>query len=210
MKQTLFCLTIAVACTFGITAQAQDTTTQPPATDTSTDTPVTDTATNEEEFPVASQEPQPGQLYLNAEHGPWELRCFKAPKDAEEGSKEACHLFQKLSDDKGNEAGIVEIQRLPKGQKAAAGVTFTSPLGSLLTAGVVLRIDSGKATAYQYLFCDEVGCTSRFGLTQAQVTSMRKGANGKITIGSISAPKKPINLKVSLNGFTAAWKSLER
>jgi len=217
MKQTLLYLTIAAACALGVTASAQETKTETPAADTVIEAPVADTATtdkttvaSEEEFPVASDEPQPGQLYKNTDHGPWELRCFKAPKDAEEGFKEVCHLFQKLADENGNEAGIIEIQRLADGQKAAAGVNFTSPLGSLLTAGVVMRIDSGKGTPYQYLFCDEIGCTSRFGLTKGQVASMRKGANGKITIGSISAPKKPINLIMSLSGFTAAWKALER
>ncbi|HID36165.1 MAG TPA: invasion associated locus B family protein, partial [Ghiorsea sp.] len=102
----------------------------------------------------------------------------------------------------------VNIQRLPDGGKAAAGVDFASPLGSLLTAQVVMRVDSGKAKRYPYTWCDQYGCFARFGLTHAEIKNMQKGAKSKITIVAVADPKKPITLTMSLKGFTAAWKSI--
>ncbi len=206
MKQTIYSLTIALAFALSPAAYAQDaaSTEAPKAEETAPET--TKAA---EEFPVAGEvaEPKPGQLYLREQQGTWEVRCAKA---AEEGQKEACHLYQQLDDEDGNKLAIVEIQRLPEGKKAAAGVIFTSPLGSVLTVGVKLRIDTGKVQPYPYLFCDEIGCTSRFGLTGGQVASMRKGANATVTIAAISSPDDPIKLKMSLTGFTAAWNALAK
>ena len=215
MKQTFFYLTIAAMCSFGLSAQAQDTssteTQASEATATQAQTTETaDTQTAEQEYPVAdeNQEPLPGQVYLRETHGAWEVRCIKAAEDAEEGSKELCRLYQLLNDEQGIDVAEVNIQRLPEGGAAAAGVDFASPLGSLLSADVLMRIDSAKAKRYRYSRCDQYGCFARFGLTGKELTNLKKGSNAHLTIVAYSAPKTPIKLTMSLKGFTAAWNSV--
>ncbi len=207
MKQTLIYLSTAIALATGSAAFAQDTATETPKTDTAQQP----AAPTDEQFPVAEEnpEPQPGQLYVRETHGDWQVHCVKAAEDAPEGTKEVCGLYQLLKDGDGIDVAEINMRRLPKGGKAAAGVDFASPLGSLLTAQVVMRIDSGKAKRYPYNWCERLGCFSRFGLTQGEINNMKKGIKATFTIAAISDPKKPITLDMSLKGFTAAWNAID-
>ncbi len=209
MKQTLIYLSTAIALAASSAVYAQDTAGETPKA-TTEDTAQKPAPVTDEQFPVAdeNQEPQPGQLYARETHGDWQVHCVKAPTDAPEGTKESCGLYQLLKDDQGIDVAEINMRRLPKGGKAAAGVDFASPLGSLLTAQVVMRVDSGKAKRYPYNWCERLGCFARFGLTHAEIKNMKKGVKATITIAAISDPKKPINLKMSLKGFTAAWNAL--
>jgi invasion protein IalB len=100
------------------------------------------------------------------------------------------------------------IEVLPAGGQAAAGVTFVSPLLTLLTAQMSWRIDSGKNRRYPFNWCENAGCFARFGLTGADVNAMKKGANATVTVVSIVNPQKPIELTLPLTGFTAAFNSI--
>ena len=220
MKHALIFATLAALCAFAPMSLAQETTTEEAVTEesvtdeTATEEAVTETAEQAEpettqlddEFPVAedSDEPKEGQLYVREAHGSWEVRCVKAAGD----EPEACRLYQLLQDQNGASVAEIDFQKLPEGGKAVAGVDFASPLGTLLTEQVVMRIDSGKAKKYQFGWCDQYGCFSRFGLTGEELANLKKGANAHITIVSVALPEEPINLTVSLTGFTAAWNAL--
>ena len=179
---------------------AQETT-----SDTSTET-ASEEAQPSEKFLVAEDlnEPQIGQGYLNATHEKWEVRCIKA----EEGVKEECRLFNLLSDKEGNAIAQIDMQSLPKGNKAVAGIEIATPLGSMLTAQIQLKIDAGKSKRYPYLWCDSQGCYGRFGMTAGEIASMKKGAKAVVTIVSVGAPDEPILMELSLKGFTAAWNQI--
>ncbi|MCP5089010.1 MAG: invasion associated locus B family protein [Rhodobacteraceae bacterium] len=215
MKRVILSLSVAALCAFAPMSQAQetptvkptteDTTTQETGTQETTET-TTEANTQDEAFPVAEEndEPKVGDLYVQDEHGDWEVRCIRGEGDA----AEACRIYQLLLDTDGARVAEINIQPLPKGGKAVAGVDFATPLGTLLTAKVVMRVDSGKATSYQYNWCDQYGCFSRFGFTAAEIAALKKGAAATVTIRSVSLPEEPINLKVSLTGFTAAWRAV--
>lgn len=211
MKHSISLLALAAFLALAPAAHAQDATTGEAATQTAeppkTDAPKPET---DEVFPVAEEnpEPLPGQIYLRETHGDWEVRCVKAAADAEPDSKEVCRLYQLLNDQDGIDVAEINIRRLPDGGKAAAGVDFASPLGSLLTAQVTMRVDSGKAKRYPYSWCDQYGCFSRFGLTGQEIAQMKKGAKATVVIAAVSAPQKPITLTMSLKGFTAAWNAV--
>lgn len=159
----------------------------------------------QEEFQTAEElaENAPGSAYIRETHGDWEMRCLRA----EEGQPEECRLYQLLRD---QESPVAEfsLQVLPEGGKAVAGVEFATPLGTLLTANVVMRIDGGNAKQYPYSWCDQLGCYSRFGLTAGEIDAMKKGAVGNMRIVSIASRDKPIELGLSLTGFTAAFNAL--
>lgn len=187
------------------TTETTDTTTQTETTQTETAPAAENTATNSE-FPVAEEDgpPQEGQGYLKEEHGQWQVRCIKAP----EGEEEVCRLFNLLSDKDGNSIAQLDMQALPKGSKAVAGIDMATPLGTLLTAQLVMKIDTSKAKRYPYTWCDNLGCYARFGMTAAEIEAMKKGVTAVVTIASVAAPDEPLALELSLSGFTAAWTAI--
>ena len=148
---------------------------------------------------VQASKPAIGEGYLREKYGEWELRCIKA----EVMKDEECRVFNFLVDQDGNTIAQLDMQFLSTSGKAVAGVDIATPLGSLLTAQVVLKIDAGKAKRYPYTWCDQQGCYARFGMTQEEIDAMKRGAKANVTILSVAAPDQPLSMDRSLSGFTA-------
>jgi invasion protein IalB len=168
----------------------------------------TDTS-NSTEFKTAEElvqasKPAIGEGYLREKYGEWELRCIKA----EVMKDEECRVFNFLVDQDGNTIAQLDMQFLSTGGKAVAGVDIATPLGSLLTAQVVLKIDAGKAKRYPYTWCDQQGCYARFGMTQEEIEAMKRGAKANVIISSVAAPDQPLSMDLSLSGFTAVWNAI--
>ncbi len=155
-----------------------------------------------EAFPVAPKaEPQPGQVYIAAEHDDWQVSCVKAPA----GQTDPCQAFQRVTDDQGNPVAEISVLKLPEGGPAAAGVTVLTPLGTLLTANLAFAIDGGAPRLNPFIVCGVEGCLSRFGLPAEDLEKMKKGKAARLTIRAANQPNVPIVLTVSLKGFTAAF-----
>ena len=73
----------------------------------------------------------------------------------------------------------------------------------------MFRVDQGRAQQFQYSFCVESGCVARFGLNQGQVDAMKAGNNLTLTVSAINVQENPIELTISLAGFTAAYAALQ-
>ncbi|PIB24645.1 hypothetical protein BFP76_05540 [Amylibacter kogurei] len=215
MKLTVCSITLALGMTASSLAMAQSDETETPTTETpATEAPATPTEApaeseaapaQNETFPVASDddgEVQLGQEFIRETHGDWQVRCIKGDE------ADACSLYQLLKDSDGNSVAEFNVVALPKGSQAVAGVTFITPLGTLLPSGAKMRIDSGKVRNYEYSWCEKSGCISRFGLPNSELDALKKGANAVMTITSVGAPDKPIPLAVSLTGITAAWDAI--
>lgn len=151
---------------------------------------------------TGSGDPAEGEVLevIRETFGDWEIRC--APEGAD------CFMYQLALDDEESPVAEVSILKLPEGSEAVAGATVVSPLGTLLTAGVVLQIDSGEQRQYPFTWCSQVGCFARFGLTQETIAAMKRGRGGSMTLVSVAAPDEPLALDLSLTGFTAAFDSL--
>ena len=139
---------------------------------------------------------------MREKHGEWNVTC------TEVDGTELCKLYHLFTDGQGNSVAELTIEVLPAGGQAAAGVTFVSPLLTLLTAQMSWRVDAGKNRRYPFNWCENAGCFARFGLTGADVNAMKKGATATVTVVSIVNPKKPIELTLPLTGFTAAFNSI--
>jgi invasion protein IalB len=133
--------------------------------------------------------------------GDWQVRC--APDGKE------CFMYQLAVDEAKKPVAEVSILKLPEQSEADAGVTVVTPLGTLLTAGVIVQIDGGEQRQYPFAWCSQVGCFSRFGLAKTSIDSLKRGKAGKITLVSVGRPEQPVVLALSLSGFTAAFDSLE-
>ena len=134
-------------------------------------------------------------------YGDWQVRC------APDGNE--CFMYQLALDEAKSPVAEVSILKLPDGAEAVAGVTVVTPLGTLLTSGVVLQVDAGEKRQYPFAWCSQVGCFSRFGLAKTTVDGMKRGKAGTLTLISVGKPESPVTLKLSLSGFTAAFDSLQ-
>ncbi len=141
-----------------------------------------------------------GRTYTREEHEAWEVRCIRT-----ESGSDPCQLYQLLEDEDGNSVAEISIFPLPEGNQAAAGATIVTPLETLLTAQVALRVDSGEVKRYPFTFCANIGCISRVGFTANDIASMRRGANATLQIRPATAPDQTVDLTISLAGFTAGY-----
>jgi invasion protein IalB len=141
------------------------------------------------------------RIKLRETHGDWELRC--APDESE------CFMYQLARDQNGNPVAEINIVRLEEGSPAEAGVTVLTPLGTLLRPGLTLAVDDGERRSFPFLWCDASGCFSRFALGTEEVDALRQGTSARLTVFSVGAPQTPVDLSVSLVGFTAAISALE-
>ena len=141
-----------------------------------------------------------GDTYLAETFEAWEMRCVRMP----DGS-DPCQLYQLLMDEEGNSVAEISIFGLPEGGEAAAGATIITPLETLLTEQITLRVDGGAAKRYPFTWCGAIGCISRVGFTAAEIESFRRGAQATLVIVPAAAPDQDVTLSISLLGFTAGY-----
>jgi invasion protein IalB len=77
------------------------------------------------------------------------------------------------------------------------------PTGRTIPAGIAMQIDDGQAQKMNYAVCLPDRCIAEAPLTDELVASMKKG--GDVTFTSVNFQNKPNPIKISLEGFTAAY-----
>lgn len=157
-------------------------------------------AAEQEATAEETDEPKTGSYYAKSTHQDWTIRCIRA----EEGT-DPCELYQLLKDSEGNSVAEMTLIPLSNGD-VAAGATMVVPLETDLTRGLSLSIDNGEMRGYPFSFCAPVGCVSRMGFTDGEVNELKRGAKATISLLPFGAdPENPVNLDLSLSGFTAAF-----
>ena len=69
-------------------------------------------------------------------------------------------------------------------------------------------MDGSQGRRYPYTFCAAIGCVARFGMSQADVNAFKAGNAATLTVVPARAPDQKVQVKVSLNGFTAGFNAL--
>lgn len=141
-----------------------------------------------------------GDTYVEEVFDDWEMQCVRV----EDGS-DPCQLFQLLQDEEGNSVAEISMFGLPDGGEAAAGATIITPLETLLTQQIAMRIDGGAVKRYPFTWCSAIGCVARVGFTAEEIANFRRGAEATLTIVPAAAPDQQVNLTISLIGFTAGF-----
>ena len=162
--------------------------------------PATDAAT-----PPAASAEGPGTTYIAKTEGDWQVQCLRT-----EDGKDPCEIFQLLTDKDGNKVASISVMALASDKEAVAGATITTPLESLLTAGVKLQIDDQKPIALPYNFCSRGGCFANVALRPAELDLFKKGTKIGMTVVPVAAPDKKVDLTISLKGFTAAFDAMSK
>lgn len=169
---------------------APATTTETPAEVPAATTPATEA--------TPSGEPQVGEYYVKSTHSDWTIRCIKADQGVD-----PCELYQLMKDGEGN--SVAEMTMIPLGGEVAAGATLVAPLETDLISAINFRVDSANPRVYPFNFCTQIGCISRMGFTSAELTALKRGGKATVTLLPFGGdPNNPVNLELSLAGFTAS------
>lgn len=201
-KSFVTTLALCLAATAGFAQDATAPATPAPATG---DAPAaTAPATPETPAPAQAAPAQPadgpGSSYIAKTIDDWSLQCFRA-----ESGEDPCQMYQLLKDAKGNSVADMSMVALPAGGKAVAGATIMTPLETLLTANLQLAIDNQQPKVYPFTFCAPPGCFARIGLTTEELAAFKKGNKVTMTIVPVATPNQPVQVTISLKGFTSAF-----
>lgn len=142
---------------------------------------------------------QAGQVYLAETMAPWQLRCTKTTS-----GKDPCQIFQALLNAEGAAVAEFNMFAVPDGAGAAAGAVIIVPLETALDRGLILKVDDKEARGWGFDFCNSYGCVVRAGFTAAELEEMRAGTNAVLSITPMATPNTPVELTLSLEGFSAA------
>jgi len=137
-------------------------------------------------------------------YGDWEVAC------AQSGSP--CIMAQIGNDSKGTPILEMSLRKLPatqsvQGVEVVAVTDIITPLAVVLTAGLVMRIDSSDEQRAPYQICTAQGCLVREPLTVEAVNRFKKGGKAKLTV--VSAEQGPVDVTISLTGFTKAYQNIK-
>ena len=186
-----------------------------PAPATGTETPPADPAVIQGDAPAATSDGlslgKPatadgiGSTYTQETFVDWQLRCVRTAD-----GNDPCQLYQLLKDNSGNAVAEISLFVLPEGQQAVAGATIVTPLETLLTEDITLKVDAGAAKRYPFTWCSAIGCIARVGFTAPDVAALKAGSKATITIVPVAAPDQKVELNVSLNGFTLGYEAVSK
>ncbi|WP_405405505.1 invasion associated locus B family protein [Paracoccus sp. Ld10] len=145
----------------------------------------------------------PGSYYAKSEHGDWTIRCIRADQ-----GKDPCEMYKLLTDEDENPVAELTMVPLSNGD-VAAGATLVAPLETDLIDGLGFQVGTGEMRGYPFSFCAPVGCIARLGFTAQELTGMKAGSNATVQLLPFGGdPDSPVQLSMSLAGFTAAFDEL--
>jgi len=147
-----------------------------------------------------------GDTYFLAQYDDWSIKCIKAPED----QPDPCQLYQQLLDINSNPVADIHIFILSDGVNTQAGASLMTPLETLLTENILFSIDNGPIKVYEFSFCNVSGCVARMRLTEEDLSKFKLGNWAQAKIFSARNPNMEVTASLSLKGFTAALKSLNR
>ena len=137
--------------------------------------------------------------------GDWRVICGA-------DGESACAMTQLGKDPQGSPAIEFVVRKVDEekaeidGVKIAAVADIITPLGVLLEFGLRLTIDSGEERGAPFRICQQHGCLVREPLSSDVIANLKKGNAAKVTVAAEGAG--PIDIEISLNGFTKAFNSL--
>ena len=141
---------------------------------------------------------------VKATHGDWEIRCS-------EGDKSVCVMSQIGKTADGKSALEVRIRKLEEaktkdGKVIPAAIQITTPLGSILRAGVRVQIDASEPRTGKFEVCVPSGCVVRDAMSEEFLSQLMSGNSATLTFGLLQQGE--VVTTISLKGFTKAFKAL--
>ena len=161
-------------------------------------------------YPIFSQDNNNSDILISneeikAEYGNWLQICEK--------EKNQCVGVQFALDVEGERAARFIIERIIQSTETVADslITIFVPYEAnvpILPNGITLAVDSAEPFTEQFLFCDQLGCTSQFGLTKQGIELFMAGANLAIYMIDIRNPNNKFMVDVDLENFDKIYESI--
>ena len=137
-----------------------------------------------------------GAQSLNEQHGDWEVRCAIA------SGKVHCSLSQSQVR-QNDHRRVLSIELVVGATRSELSGALVLPFGLRLAAGVDLLIDDKAVLSTPFSTCLQMGCLVPLKFGAKEVSAMSSGQ--KLAVAAVIEDSgKPINLTVSLKGFTSA------
>ncbi len=154
--------------------------------------------------PAAAQDTAPPTETVKATHGAWEIVCSTAQADL-------CVMRQFGKNAEGNTVVDVRIRKLEDvktqdGKTLPAAIQITTPLGTILRAGVTVRVDAGEPRTGAFEVCVPSGCILRDPMSEEFLANLKAGKAANMTFNLLQLGA--VNVSISLKGFTKAFKAL--
>jgi len=144
---------------------------------------------------------QPAAPTLRATYGDWEIRCI---------SENDCVMTQLHRRSQQSADAVFTVVK-PKGlagedgQVIEAFAEIVVPLGVYLPGGLGVKVDDQPAKAAPYERCIDEGCVVRAPISATMLANMKAGATAYLVV--FGGPERPVQIPISLAGFTAAYDS---
>lgn len=119
-----------------------------------------------------------------------------------QGENDICNVQNIRSANTGQLLTAVNLIQI-SGQTNRALFQIAVPTGRIIPPGVGMQIDGGATQKINYSICLPDRCVAEAPLTDALVGSLKRG--GELTLTTVNFQNQPNPIKVSLNGFTAAF-----
>lgn len=144
---------------------------------------------------VAAQDATPDRL--TEVFGDWTVRC----RTTDSGSD--CRA-QQIRTQGGNKVQTLAIylRTSDEGDRA----TVVVPLGVALPAGMTIKVGDDTVAKAGFAICRQAGCVAQMPLDGSMLSAFRAGATG--TVAVMSGNGAPVELPISLAGFSRAWERL--
>ncbi|HMB10859.1 invasion associated locus B family protein [Saliniramus sp.] len=160
--------------------------------------------------------PDPAQASVETRRfDDWELVCRTAEAqdasaDADEasqaqGASQDCRISQRLAVAESGQT-VFLLTGLPGDAPGSYVAIVSVPLRGYLAPGIELRVDERPPVGILYETCDPSGCHAGFPLEGKILQAFRAGLTARFRIWT--ARDEPVDLDVSLIGFTAAFQAL--
>jgi invasion protein IalB len=148
-----------------------------------------------------------------ATHGDWKIQCETAPKPAEgqpqPQSDKQCAMVQTARSEKNAKVGLTTV--FVRGKQNGKDVTMMrilAPIGVYLPTGVALEVDGGAIGRIPFMRCLPQICVAFGEAGNQTLDKFRKGTAANFII--YEAPGLGMPIKISLNGFAAAYTDLSK
>ncbi len=153
----------------------------------------------------AQQGPAPEVI---ATHGDWKIQCETAAKpDAQGQTEKQCAMVQTGRSEKNAKLGLTTVfVRAKQNGKEVTMMRILAPIGVYLPTGVALEIDGGAIGRFPFMRCLPQICMAFGEAGNQTLDKFRKGTAANFIV--YEAPGLGTPIKISLNGFAAAFAAL--
>jgi len=147
-----------------------------------------------------------------ATHGAWKIQCEvpqsgQAAEGQAEGQKQ-CGMVQGARSEKNPKAALTLVLiRAKQADKQVTMIRVMAPIGVFLPTGVALEIDGAAVGRVPFTRCLPQVCMAFAEASPETLDKMKKGSAANFII--YEAPGLGLPMKISLDGFSAAFDALE-